>query len=399
MSAMTRGAVMGRAAVFLTLLLLAASAPRALYAQQVPHPVGGPATSTMDELASWNSLYGNAIKQGPAFITNDTPSISIDGSPLTARNTTAFTASQILDAAVLVPPGTGAKNYDALRGITFAPAATTINLVSGVSAYLVSDAATVGVGGFPAAVGLFAAGVARGNGAKIWGVNTLLSDTMTGAVSAGTGKALNNEFDFNVSSPNTTILALQLAGSSIAQPSAAYGVVLQPLDSGYPTAGTIKWSAFLQANPGATNIFAGIGPKQVTGASIASQDIIMGFYDTGSAYGNIVLNGSSAGGLQVFSANSLARAVTITGGAGRFAVEDGGGFTINSRIVMQGTGANFGVGANTGYTTQTYGNATATTAILGSIISLNTLPTVAGGGGLTVCIDASGVLYKKAACP
>ena len=279
----------------------------------------------------------------------------------------------------------------------FAPTDTTVNLVSGLAAYVVSDAVTA-AGGFPAAAGLFAAGVARGNGAKVWGVNTLLSNTLTGAVSAGTGKSLNNEFDFNVSSPSTTVLGLQLAGSSKAQPASAYGVVLQPLDT--PNFGTVsRWSAFLVSTEGSTNIFASIGAKQHLGSSIKSQDVNMQFKTSAGADGNIVLSGSEAGGLELFSANSLTRAVTITGGAGRFSVEDGGGFTINSRIVMQGTAAAFAVGSDVNYTVQTYGNASAATTISGASIKLSTLPASAGAGGLTVCVDTSGALYKKAACP
>jgi len=365
--------------VFVFGSLLCASAQ----AQQVSHPVGGPSTSTMNELASWNSVWGDTLKQGPAFITNDMPtSISIDGSPLTMRNTTAFTAAQILDAAFILPPSSGSKNYDAVRGVAFAPAATTINLVNGVSAYVVSDAATTGVGGFPATVGLFTAGVARGTNAKVWGINTLLSDTMTGAVSAGTGKSLNNEFDFNISSPNTTVIGLSLAGGSKAQPATAVGVALQPLDLGQAsTAGTIaRWSSFLLSIAGSTNTFAGIGPKQAVGNSIQSQDIIFGFRDSTGADANIVMTGSESGGLSLFSTNSNARALTLLGGPSRIAMGDLSGININNRIVMQGSGATFALGQDPGFTTQFYGNSAAATTILGNAINL----TPAGGGAVTV---------------
>jgi hypothetical protein len=336
----------------------------------------------------------------PGFIKKVTPSISADIAMLTTANTIDFTASQILDGAFLGPPGSGAKNLDGTRAVVFAPVDTTINLVNGVSAYVVSDAVTPVSGpGFPAAVGLFAAGVARGNGAKVWGVNTLLSDTMTGVVSTGTGKSLNNEFDFNVSSPNTTVLGLQLAGGSIVQPAAAYGVVLQPLDSGYPTAGTIKWTSFLQSNPGATNIFAGISPKQVTGASVKSQDIIMGFFDGTNTYGNLVITASSFGGLELYTGVANASALTFTGGPSRIAMPDQSGIRINDRVVLAASGAAYSLGSDVNLTTQSYSNATATTTIFGASIKLSTLPASAGAGGLAVCIDTGGQLYKKASCP
>lgn len=377
-------------------VLLAATAQ----AQQVPNPISGPATSEMNEITSWNSLYGNALRHGYASITHETPSIAIDGAPFTARNTKAFTPSQILDAAFLLAPGAGAKNYDGMRAVAFAPTDTTINLVNGVSGYVVSDAVTGGVGGFPATVGLFAAGVARGNGAKVWGVNTLLSDTMTGAASAGTGKSLNNEFDFNISSPTTTVLGLQLAGGSKVQPASAYGVVLQPLDLGVELrdggiirkdpkdAGTVaKWTAFLQSVPGSTNVFAGLAPKDATGNNIKSQDIVMGFYGLTGTYGNVVLNASAAGGLELYSDTQTARALTIHGGdGGSVRVPDKGGYVVNSRIVMLGDGASFSVGGDANYTSQAYSNPSAITTIYGTEVRLGgvlvtSTPTLIGSVG------------------
>ena len=395
----------GLRAALTALLLFAVPAfvaPRATWAQQVSHPVGGPATSTLNEITSWNNATGNLIKQGFAQLTdNKTAAITADAAALTAFSRSGYTASQILSWAFTASgcpaPCTG-TTYDALRAVAHVPDSTSVNLTNGIGAYVISEVATNPATGFPTGNGLFATVIANATNAKVWGVNTLLTDTITGAVSAGTGKSLNNEFDFNVTSPSTTVLGLQLAGSSLAQPASAIGIALQPLDA--PLFGTVaRWTVFLSSTEGATNTFASVGAKQHTGASIKSQDINLNFKTSTGADAAVVLLGAEAGGLEVFSDNALSRAVTITGGSGRFSVDDGGGFTINNRIVLQGTGANFGVGASTGFTTQTYGNAASATAILGASIALNTLPVSAGGGGLAVCVDAAGVLYKKAACP
>jgi len=344
----------------------------AAQAQQVPNPVSGPPSSVMNELTSWNSVYGNALKHGPAFITNDMPTtVDVDGSPLTGRNTTAFTAGQILDGAFLIPPGSGGKAYDGLRGVAFAPAATTINLVNGVAGYVVSDAVTA-TGGFPASVVLFGAGVARGTGAKVWGLNTLLSDTLTGAVSAGTGKSLNNELDFNVSSPSTTILGLQFAGGSKAQPAYAHAVILQPID-GVNNGSVAKWTDFLSSTGGSTWTFADIGTKERTGTSVHSQDVVFNFLGSTGVAGKIGLAGSESGGLEILSSVAGATKISLLGGAGAaISVPDQGGFIINSRVAMLGNGATFSLGGDPAWTTQNLGNAsTAALNLYGTNIVMN----------------------------
>jgi hypothetical protein len=347
----------------------------------------------------------------PAVIKKVTPSIAADTAMLTTANTTDFTAINIFEGALAVPPGAGGKNLDGTRGVAFAPAATTVNLVSGLAAYVLSDAVTAGTG-FPATVSLFGAGVARGNGTHVWGVNTLLSDTMTGAVSAGTGKVLMNEFDINVSSPSTQVIGLQLAGGSKAQPAAAYGVVLQPIDVGVALLGgkiargdpkdagsVAKWSAFLQANPGSTNIFAGLSPKNATGNNIKSQDIVMGFYGPTGTYGSLIQTASEAGGLELFSASPNARALTLLGGPSRISMPDASGVGINGRTVVFASGTLFSAGSDAGHSVQNYSNASAATTIFGASIKLSTLPASAGAGGMYVCVDSAGALYKKASCP
>ena len=333
----------------------------------------------------------------PATIKKVTPSIAADTAMLTTANTTSFTAGQILDGAFLIPPGSGAKTLDGTRGLVFAPTDTTVNLVSGLAAYVVSDAVTA-VGGFPATVGLFAAGVARGNNAKVWGINTLLSDTLTGAVSAGTGKSLNNELDFNVSSPSTTVLGLQFAGGSKAQPAYAHAVILQPLDS--PNNGTVaKWTDFLSSTGGSTVVFADIGTKERAGTAIHSQDVVFNFLDSTGTPGRVAIAGSEAGGLELFSTAASARALSIVGGAGRIDMPDGSGIRINGRVVAAASGAAYSVGSDAGHSVQNYSNASAATTILGASIKLSTLPASAGAGGMYVCIDSAGQLYKKASCP
>jgi len=369
--------------------------------------VVGPVSSTIGELASFNSGVGMAIKQGAAQATdNKTGSITASGAALIGNSVTGYTGQQILDYAFTASgalPGTSSI-YDGARGVTHFPTGSTINIGSGIGGYIVNDAVTA-VSGFPAAAAVMGVGVAASNGAKTWGINTILTDTTTGAISGGTGKALNNEFDFNVTSPNTTVLGLQLGGSSVSQPASAYGVALQPLDS--PNFGTIsRWTAFLASVEGSTDIFASIGAKAHTGASIHSASLVFQFKDSSSADANLIVDGSESGGLAVFSANSIARAVTITGGPGRFAAEDGSGMNIDNKIIVLGSAGTASLGGDSGWTTVALGNATATTGLFGSTINvggagntLNIVPTItkfltlttvgAGTGKHFLCIDAA----------
>ena len=127
----------------------------------------------------------------------------------------------------------------------------------------------------------------------------------------------------------------------------------------------------------------------------------MGFFDSTGIYGNVILNASESAGLQVFSGTTIARAVTITGGPGRFSVEDGGGFSINSRIVLQGTGAAFAVGQDAAFTTQTYGHAASAATILGNAITLTPASGSAvaiGAGRLKLASTTYGALAAGNPC-
>jgi hypothetical protein len=342
--------------------------------------VAGPNPTVLNEIASWNSTTGALLRQGAAAITDIKTTLSSDAAAFTSRNNTSLTSSDILTytftASGCTLPCT-ASTYDVVRGVAVAPAATSVNLVTGVGSYVVSDAVTTG--SFPATVGLFAAGVARANGAKVWGVNTLLTDTTTGAISGGTDKELNNELDFNVTSPHTTINGLLFAGASLSQPASAVAIGLVGLDVnvGAHVGDTAKWSVFLQANPGSTNIFAAISPKDSFGNSVKSQDINMGFYDTGGTFGSLTLTASEAGGLELFTAVDSARALTLLGPGGAATgasvrMPDKSNLIINNRIVLSGSGSTFTVGSDANYTIQNYGNASvATLSLFGTNVAVN----------------------------
>jgi phosphoribosylformylglycinamidine (FGAM) synthase-like amidotransferase family enzyme len=66
------------------------------------------------------------------------------------------------------------------------------------------------------------------------------------------------------------------------------------------------------------------------------------------------------------------------------------GGTLAQRMQLSSAGG-FSVGSTT--------DPGATNALIQGAITVAGLPTSAGAGGLNVCVDTSGVFYKKATCP
>ncbi len=331
---------------------------------------------------------------------NRAAAITTQGAAMAGAGDPSLSAMTIANAAFLIP--SGIQIYDGMRGVVHGVAGSTINLVNGVSGYVQNDQ-VIGGGGFPTSSALFGAGVSASDGAITWGVNTLLSDSTGTAVSAGTGRGLNNEFDFNVTSPNTTVTGLLLQGSSLAQPSAANGIALNSLD-GANHGAIAKWTVGILTADGATNRFAIIGSQIATGANINSQDTTWTYRNAGNVAKTASL-GWSPSGMLVIADEAAALRINLLG-AGTFATGDGGGVNINSRIVMQGIGATLNIGGDAGYTTQVYSNETSGTLIQGAPINLglhagvgsvNLVTTVVAltnipltpGGRQPVCIDTT----------
>ncbi len=359
----------------------------------------GPNPSTLNEVASFNSITGLLIRQGPAQITdNRSAAISTQGTALTGFSDAGLSAMDIANHAFIV--ASGIQIYDGLRGVAHGVAGTSINLVNGVSGYVQND--MVPTGAFPVSAALFGTGISSSNNAITWGINTQLSDTTGTTVSAGTGRGLNNEFDFNVTSPNTTVNGLQIAGGSLAQPALANTFVCQNLD--LPNHGTVaKWSNCFISVDGATNHFATIGAVAATGAGTNSQDITWTYRNAG----NIAQTAAAAWaptGLNIATTEAASLRVNLLG-AGAYATGDGGGFDINNLIAMQGSGAVLAVGTDVGWTQVFIGpvgaatinltsdtvnitQPTGTINLFGSVNAPNLSTVAAGTGKNFVCIDA-----------
>ena len=166
------------------------------------------------------------------------------------------------------------SNFDVVSSVLNITSGSTMIHAAATSGYVKVDS-TVTNG-----VALFGTGMATVNSSNVWGINTLLQDSATRAVSAATGIGLYNEFDFNVMSPNTSVIGLSVGGNSLSQPTSAIGYNVAPLGTG------IKWTHSFYSQDAATDPSTGwailIGAGSASGTNINSQRLGLMWFDSGS---------------------------------------------------------------------------------------------------------------------
>jgi hypothetical protein len=250
-------------------------------------------------------------KTAPAVITDKkTGGITADAAALAAASSTAYTAQQIYQMTTPVPVST----YDAVRGIAISTPGSTTTGVNGLAGYVVGNVA-LGSGGTTASpVALFGTGIANANGAYVWGINTLLTDNTSQVVSAGTGRQLWNELDFNVTSSNTTVRGLMLTGASIAQPALAVGIEVRPLGA------ASKWTSAYATQDGAAINGLALGAQGLGVPSSPSQLLAMAWSASDGTVYNHTLQ--SAAGSMTLDSTALA-------GTGNFVLKKGGFRTLD----------------------------------------------------------------------
>jgi hypothetical protein len=293
--------------------------------------VTGAVTTTQNEVASWNNTTGTLLRQGAANITGayNAAVPYVDAGMLTANTGTLYSAAQIYGWAFTAGLGNG--YVDALRGVAYVNAASTASLVNGVAGYVMVSAPK-GAGGYPTSVALFGVGIADVNSSQVWGLNTLLSDNRGQTVSAGTGKLLYNELDFNVTSPNTDVFGLVIQGASLAQPAVSNAFLIGPLALGPYNSGDYskQWSSGVQIDDNVTALALNIGIGGATKAAGAGSQIIqMNYMDNSAveqhAYLQAITVGQEGGANAAFYvSNQSATIVTDVG------VKNGGFFTQDS---------------------------------------------------------------------
>jgi hypothetical protein len=281
----------------------------------------------------------------------------------------------------------GAQIFDAMRSVIDINAGTGIGQVDAIAGYVYNNVAAGSPG--PTAnnaVASYGLCIDAINGASCWGADFVASDS-PGGIIAGTGRTIYGvEADLTVfSSGSTTNVDGFLAVMQGSQtPASAYGF------QAYSAAGAAAWSIGFLCPTGScgTALLAGAA---AVGASQSSQVIGLEYYTSGSALGALELQANSIGALQIYSSllNDQIELAPESGGnveIAAFSIIDP---TVNVAIAGQGSGS----------ATQFFAGSTLTAKINTSGIQVPGLPVSAGGGGMYVCVDSTGIFYKKSSCP
>jgi hypothetical protein len=288
--------------------------------------VTGPATTSVNEVASFNNATGTLLRQGAAVATdNKTAGIAGTGASLAGLTSNAVSADQILayvfcTASCLPLPASGAGNYDGIRGVGISNSGTSVPIVAGVSGYVLANQPFSGAG--PSSVALFGTGAVNVNAGSIWGLNTNVSDhayRVSQGASTGNRRVTGAEIDVSASYTDTNIAGILVAGNSVVQPTNSTAVAVLGQDFSAATPGSIaKWQQAFYAYDGVAVHFALIGKAAAT-ATANSQDIQFGASVSGSPYAGLVSFGTGypgePGTTPVFSFNYP---VTTQSGGGTF---------------------------------------------------------------------------------
>lgn len=179
-----------------------------------PSTDGDPPTNpiwTADNIVGIGSL----LIAGQTSTDNKAGPVIADGFALQGASISGLSGQTIYNQAVESGNATLFQSYDSVRGVAQANASSTVNTVTGVAGYTLNN--TVPIGQRTQTAALFGVGVCAVNSSNCWGIDTIVSDNPsignTGTSSA-TGVFLYNEFDVNISSPNTQGSNLRLGGTS-----------------------------------------------------------------------------------------------------------------------------------------------------------------------------------------
>jgi hypothetical protein len=371
---------------YLLLILFLLTTPAV--AQQVPHPVGGPATSTLNEIAIFNNTSGNLLKQGvPAGITGDqTTGSTADGFQVQFKNQTSTDADAkyiwtcVIGTCNATDPGT----FDHSRIITIVPPGSTTAVQTSQSVYFINETGRPGppYAATPVYVGFNAIGICDADGAGCWGGNSNISDNRGQVPTSKPLRFLAGwEADFQVTSPNTWVSGFLTGGSSVTQPGNAHGYGCLWLDGEAHKGAVAKWTDCFGALDGSTTVFASIGAQAADGANTNSQLLNMFYRDASNARQNVSLAATPNGVTLGTTGVAVAGSFNIGTGA-VFRAGDNGGLQIATHSVLVGSGASLGVGSDDAWTTVNLGNNTGTLNLfsgVGGISVPNLRPLKMGG--------------------
>jgi len=325
---------------------------------------------------------------------NNTAAITADTYALTGITRTdgsfplgGYSAQQIYEWAI----GTGsaaALSADMLRGVAVHAAGSTVLDVNGTAGYVVNlNAAS---GSAQVSSGLKGIAVCAANNAHCWGVDTIVTDSKgTSDATAYTGESLFNEFDYNVNKTGSTIGFL-IGGTWGAQPTSATGpTVLKPN-------GTGSWQYAFGTADGCCTTALRVGASVVSGTSANSQNIDIGYFDSGSVR-RVTTLAATNGGILVASTGTTGANLSLSGTSTVVNTSSNGGLQVNSlTLASADSGANAFLCTGAGTAVCNIGQTASVVSVAGAFLPKSTtvgsLPTCAAGtrGDVYQVSDQSG---------
>jgi hypothetical protein len=296
--------------------------------------------------AIWRNILPPATATDSSY-----SSISVDRGIFTALSQLGTTAQAIFNQAVMSGNMTSFQSYDPFRGISIAPPGSTVNTITGLAGYTLNN--TVPSNQRSQTVSLFGVGICAVNNSQCWGVDTIVSDNpsvINTGMTSGSGKYLYNEFDLNITSPNTRGAGLQIGGTALPTSTTldVNGIAINKLwgSRGVGTGTALFSNGFIAADA-CCAIGASIGASALSGGNVAGMPVYFNYRDVSGTYQNVSLNsaGNSSGtGYLAVGGTSGAILAAATG------LEAGGvGATVLPGDVAMAKGANAATAPGPGY--------------------------------------------------
>lgn len=161
----------------------------------------------------------------------------------------------------------GINSHDTRQGVLHIPDGSTIVDAAPIAGYVRNDSAVTN------GVALRGIGQATSDGAKVWGVNTLLQDAIQRLAGTALGRWLvGAELDFNVMNPDTEVIGISLGGNSLSQPKNANAFIANRFSAANPA---IKWDSGFWSMDGAARYALIVGPAEPSGVNVPSQKILI----------------------------------------------------------------------------------------------------------------------------
>jgi hypothetical protein len=215
--------------------------------------------------------YGQTLPTRPAFQalelgtkTNTLP-FTASGSVLNSQ-TGADTASSFYNVLC-----NGCTTYDGLRSVLSSESGAIVTGINAIAGYVRNKSARSGIHGN--AVGAFTVVTCEVNNCGSWGLNSIASDNYGYTTGVGTGRVIQNEYDYIVTQTGTIAFGSNVVLEAFVPPLGSTGYLCG-------TNATYPWSQCFFSPDGVSSIAFIGGALAASGTSINSQPLQMRYLDS-----------------------------------------------------------------------------------------------------------------------